>query len=108
MSELIWALGIAALVALGIYVLLENYEIFSAFRDAPNHPSSGVETAVGKPATALSTFSGSASKAATGRVRFEGEDWYAVFAGDPLNCPKVGDQVTIVEIDAAKLKVVVE
>ncbi len=108
MSELILALGIAALVAWGIYVLIENYEIFSAVRNAPSQPSSGVETAAGKPAKVISTFSGSPPTAVTGRVRFEGEDWNAIFAGDSSNYPQAGDDVTIVEIDAAKLKVIVE
>ncbi len=108
MSDFAFALGIAAVVAYGFYALIESLEIFSASRNFPKSPASGPETAPGTRVHVITSFSKSNLDKVTGRIRFEGEDWNAVLVGQSSVFPKVGDHVTILEIDAARLKVFVE
>ena len=108
MAELFTAIAIALFVVWGIYISFEVFETYAAQRDSPRKPVSGVESAVGGSATALSDFSTQEAAEPVGRVRFEGEDWNAIFVGNPSELPRTGDRVTIVEVDATNLRVKVQ
>ncbi|MBT8078776.1 MAG: hypothetical protein KJO31_09355 [Gammaproteobacteria bacterium] len=102
-----WIAGgiLAVAVAWGIYVLMESREIFSASRSARQKPVSGVGASIGTSARVIDKFSTGPDERITGRVRFEGEEWNAVFVGSSDATPGIGDSVTITDVDASRLEV---
>jgi len=108
LAELFTAIIIAFLVVGVIYTLVEFFEVFAAHRDSPKKPVAGAESAIGKSAVVVRDFSSLQEPRPIGRVRFEGENWNAVFVGNRSESPRAGDRVSIVDIDAANLKVKVQ
>ena len=88
--------------------MIEGFEIFSIGRKAPKGPVSGAESALGRPAIVIGDFSSDLQNTVTGRVRFDGEDWNAIYVGDAARLPRSGDTVSIHQIDASRLKVIVK
>ena len=70
----------------------------------PEGPSSGVETAVGKAAEVTQAFSTNENGETRGRVRFEGEDWKAVYEGHAEPAPAKGDTVMVTDVDTGNLE----
>ena len=103
MDFLFKALFVAAVTWAVGWLIVE----FLAVREetsGPSGPSSGVETAIGKPAVVIKAFAPGVDGKLRGRVRFEGEDWKAVYTGDAASPPAKHDHVTITEIDTARLE----
>ncbi|MEO1247383.1 MAG: NfeD family protein [Pseudomonadota bacterium] len=102
MLEISSAIVIAVLVAGVFYWFLEWREIFSV----KNRGGivSGAETAVGSDAKVIAAFAKTTGhRKPEGRIRIEGESWRAVLDGDAANLPAVGDRVTVLDMDAARL-----
>ncbi len=91
-----WAVG---------WMVVEVMALFDVDRKPRRGAVSGAETAIGDPAVVTKSFTQDGDRAIRGRVRFEGEDWKAVFTGSPSAPPATGDRVTVVEIDTGNLEV---
>ena len=77
-------------------------------RNTKPSTSSGVATAIGNPAVVTKSFETGEDGKLRGRVRFDGEDWKAIYIGDAGKPPGKGDEVTVVEIDTGHLEVQVK
>jgi membrane protein implicated in regulation of membrane protease activity len=106
--DLFTATIIAVAVAGGIYGAIEFREIWSANRDGPTKPVSGLESALGTSALVSKGFTKSGTGALVGRIEFDGEDWRAEYVGTLPMPPDVGQPVKICGIDAGGLTVKVE
>ncbi len=106
--DLFTAIIIAVLIAGAVYGAIEFREIWSANRDGPVKPVSGVESAKGTIAVVSKAFTKSGTGAFVGRVEFDGEDWRAEYVGNLPATADVGQPVKICEIDSGKLTVKVE
>jgi len=95
----------AIAVAVGFYLALEFFATESALRQI-GKPVSGVESAKGRQVTVISVFEqGSDGANPEGRIRMDGESWKAILDAGAQTVPELGDRVTVLEIDAAKLVV---
>lgn len=101
MIEIALLVLLAALLAWVLYAAAEWYEILSAHRNAPRAPVSGPESVAGKQAVVCRNFEHTAAGALCGKVRFEGEEWRAEFAG--TDAPTVGQMVVVTGMDAGRL-----
>lgn len=104
MEFLLKALGLALITWVVGWTIVESLATWGASKSRPG-TTSGTDTAIGNPAVVCKSFSQDDKGEIRGRVRFEGEDWKAVFAGDPEKPPAEGDRVTVVEVDAGHLEV---
>ncbi len=96
---------LVGLIAWGVGWTIVEFIAAREGNSGPSGPSSGVETAIGKQAVVTGAFSRGENGETRGRVRFEGEDWKAVFVGHSATPPAKGEQVTVVDVDAGHLEV---
>ena len=106
--DLFTTLIVAVVIAGGVYFAIEIREIWSADRDGPRTPVSGLESAVGTRAVVSKGFTKSGAGVFVGRVEFDGEDWRAEYIGKLPMPPDIGQPVDICEVDSGTLTVKVE
>ncbi len=108
MGFLVYALIVGLVTVAVVWTIAEVLATRGDSKPGERAASSGTDTAIGNPAVVTRSFSKDDTGTLRGRVSFEGEDWQAVFAGDPEKPPTKGDTVTILEVDAGHLEVRVE
>ena len=105
MFEFFSALGITAVLALTIYTVVETFLVYSANRSASRQPSSGLESAVGKDAVVSRDFEKNDAGMLCGRVVLDGEDWLAEYVGTDIDAPRIGQRLSISDIDVSRLTI---